>query len=242
MGRHYSNAVRRSDRTVGPKAWAKARALGFFALAQGAAWAGFKNAVTLSSGRKTLENGTVYIVNKDITVKAGAGFSAYAVNANSTAVLYIPAGKTLTLKGGAGSEETGAVGEAGISLPAGATLIVTGGGTLDVTGGKAANGSTGGNWRCNSSWGDKADVGYNNLDSTGGGNGGSAGGGNGSVSYRAAASSKRDSRGGYGGAGSFRGGAAAGGRRERDHRGAVGRTAAEQVLQGKGKMTAGILQ
>ena len=43
-------------------------------------------------------------------------------------------------------------------------------------------------------------------------------------------------------AGSFRGGAAAGGRRERDHRGAVGRTAAEQVLQGKGKMTAGILQ
>ena len=90
------------DRSRGLKAWARALAMGFFALAQGAAWAGFKNVVTLSSGRQTLENNMVYIVNKDITVKAG--------------------------------------------------------------------GTGGGDWRKNSSWDGKADVGYNNTDSTGGGN------------------------------------------------------------------------
>ena len=138
------------DKSRGIKAWAWALAMGLFALAPTAAEAGFKNVVTLTSGRHTLENNTVYIVNKDITVKAGEGLSAYAVNANSTAVLYIPAGKTLTLKGGAGSGTSG--GEPGLSLPESSTLIVTGEGTLDATGGKAANGKNGENWRMNSSW------------------------------------------------------------------------------------------
>ena len=112
--------------------------LSFAVLVSFTAEAGFKKSVTLTGGRRTLENDTVYIVDHDLKVQASAGFSAYAVNPNSTAVLYIPAGKTLTLKGGAGDKTSG--GEAGISLPAGATLIVTGKGTLDVTGGKAANG------------------------------------------------------------------------------------------------------
>ena len=55
----------RGDKTSGVKAWAWVLAMGLFALAPTAAEAGFKNAVTLSSGRKTLENGTVYIVDKD---------------------------------------------------------------------------------------------------------------------------------------------------------------------------------
>ena len=91
--------------------------------------------MTLPGGRQTLEDGTVYIVDHDIKVQAGAGLSAYAVNPNTTAVLYISKGKTLTLKGGVASTTSG--GEAGISLPEGATLIITGEGALDVTGGKA---------------------------------------------------------------------------------------------------------
>ena len=176
--------VRRWAGKKAANAWVFARAAAVFALAlltqvPIAAEAGFKNAVTLTGGRQTLENGKVYIVDSDHKVQAGAGLPAYAVNANSTAVLYIPAGKTLTLKGGAASGTSG--GEAGISLPASSTLIVTGGGTLEVTGGKAANGTIGGDWRCNSSWGGKADVGYDNTDSTGGGHGGNGGGGAGAA-------------------------------------------------------------
>ena len=107
--------MKRVDHLKGGKAWAAALALGLFALAPLAAEAGFKNAVTLTGGRKTLEDGTVYIVDHDFTVHASAGLSAYAVNANSTAVLYIPAGKTLTLKGGAGSATSGTAASTGAS-------------------------------------------------------------------------------------------------------------------------------
>ena len=124
------------------KAWAKALAIGCFALLPIAAEAGFTKTMNLSGGRKTLENGTIYILtdNED-TVTASSGFSAYKVNDNATAVLYIPSGKKLTLKGGAASGTSGA--GAGIEVPASSTLIVVGGGTLEVFGGKGGGGTSG---------------------------------------------------------------------------------------------------
>ena len=119
---------------MGVKAWATALVLGFFAIAPLAAEAGFTKTKEISSGgRLTLENGTIYIVDDtEVVVNASLGFSAYTVNENSTAVLYIPSGNTLTLKGGAGSGSSGA--GAGIELPASSTLIVVGGGTLEAFG------------------------------------------------------------------------------------------------------------
>jgi len=82
-----------------------------------------------TSVRKQLNDGTVYTVAQDgLTVKGSSGMSALYMETNSTAVLYIPAGITLKVQGGSGSETMGA--GAGIKIPPSSTLIVTGGGRL----------------------------------------------------------------------------------------------------------------
>ena len=124
------------------KAWAWALAIGFLALAPTAAQAGFTNAVNINSNvRKNLENNTVYTVTGDFEVKGSTGYSAYTMAENSTAVIYIPSGKTLTLQGGKAHEKSGA--GAGIEVPPSSTLIITGSGRLVTTGGVGANGAAG---------------------------------------------------------------------------------------------------
>ena len=82
--------MRKGDSTKGVKAWATALALAAFALSPFAAEAGFTHHSTISSGvRRKLENGYVYLVTSDITVKAGTGFSAFEMDDNSTAVIYV---------------------------------------------------------------------------------------------------------------------------------------------------------
>jgi len=135
--------LRRGDSFRGRTALAASLAAGFFSLVPVAAEAGFTKTQTIDTGgRKTLADGNIYIIADDISVTAGAGQSAYTVNENATAVLYIPAGKKLTLKGGAGSGVTGA--GAGIAVPTTSTLVVTGEGKLVVTDGSGANGGDGG--------------------------------------------------------------------------------------------------
>ena len=137
--------MKRNDRTVGVKAWAWALALGFFSLSALSAFAGFTLTGKISSkARKQLYDQTVYTVTEEnLTVKGSPGWSGLYMAENATAVLYIPAGITLKVQGGAGSDTTGA--GAGIEIPASSTLIVTGGGRLEATGGNAANGGNGQN-------------------------------------------------------------------------------------------------
>lgn len=104
--------------------------------------AGFSNGGTISStASKQLINGKVYTVPNNIEVRGGAGRSALWLAENTTAVIYIPSGVTLTATGGPGTDMIG--GGAGIEIPASSTLIVTGGGKLVATGGKGANGGGG---------------------------------------------------------------------------------------------------
>ena len=122
--------------------WARALAVGFLALWPAAAEAGFTNALLINStARRNLENNTVYMVTGDYEVKGSTGYSAYTMAANSTAVIYIPSGRTLTLQGGKAHEKSGA--GAGIEVPSSSTLIITGSGRLVTTGGVGANGVAG---------------------------------------------------------------------------------------------------
>ena len=115
------------------RAWTLALAVAM--LMTGGAEAGFtKTGKITGNARKRLENGTVYTVAQDeLSVKGSSGWSGLYLDANSTAVLYIPAGMTLKVTGGSASDRTGA--GAGIEIPPSSTLIVTGGGTLEAYGG-----------------------------------------------------------------------------------------------------------
>ena len=152
-------------------------ALAVFAASPARASTGFKSSGTLDSSNvgKTLYDGTVYVVPQNATISRSTPYTALYVADGATAVIYVPTGVTLTVKGGNAKGTEGA--GAGIRVPPASTLVVTGGGTLNVTGGNAANGASGGSWRQNGSWNGSADVGSSNLDSTGGGNGGNGGGG-----------------------------------------------------------------
>ena len=123
------------------RAWTLALAVAM--LMTGGAEAGFtKTGKITGNARKRLENGTVYTVAQDgLSVKGSSGWSGLYLDANSTAVLYIPAGMKLTVTGGSASDRTGA--GAGIEVPPSSTLVVTGGGKLFATGGKGANGDNG---------------------------------------------------------------------------------------------------
>lgn len=101
--------------------------------------AGF-TAASLPGRGGTLADQTLYYITDDRSL-TGSGGSALNVAANATTAIFIPSGKTLTVKGGNSSGKTGA--GAGIHLPAGATLVVTGGGKLVATGGQGGNGGNG---------------------------------------------------------------------------------------------------
>ena len=136
--------MKKKDRAKGVKAWAKALALAAFALAPFVAEAGFTRSQAIGTkSRRKLEGDTVYKVTSDLEIKAASGLSAFYMDANSTSVLYVATGKTLTLQGGNASGTTGA--GAGIEIPSSSLLIITGGGTIVAKGGKGANGSSGGN-------------------------------------------------------------------------------------------------
>ena len=150
-------------------------ALAVFAFSPAArASTGFTQSGTLGSSDvgKNLANGTVYVVSQDATIErpSYSANSALYVQNDATAVIYIPVGVTLTVKGGNAQGKEGA--GAGIRLNEGSQLVVTGGGTLNVTGGNAADGGKGGDWRKNGEWDGSADAGSSHLDTTGGGHGG----------------------------------------------------------------------
>ena len=65
-----------------------------------AARAGFTTSSTITSWDQTLSDGVVYSVSQSMTVGAWAGYNALRVADGATAVLYLPAGVTLTVNGG----------------------------------------------------------------------------------------------------------------------------------------------
>lgn len=143
---------------------------------QTGAWA--VDVVTLSGASSAnnipLEDGKIYTISSNVTIQGAEHHNALAVNAGATVTIYIPKGKTLTVKGGNAAGTIGA--GAGIYVPSSSTLIITGEGTLNVSGGNGANGGNGG------------DGGQGYIDSSGGyyyghaGSGGSGGyGGGGSA-------------------------------------------------------------
>lgn len=94
---------------------------------------GFTTTHTLSGAYNYLfsfVNGTVFFASSNISFNKGA-----VVSSNSTAVLYIPAGVTVTA--------VGQPGLAGINLSSSSKLIVVGQGKLNVQGGSATNGHDG---------------------------------------------------------------------------------------------------
>ena len=135
--------------------------------------AGF-TAANLPGRGGTLADQTLYYITDDRTLN-GSGGSALNVAAKATTAIFIPAGRTLTVKGGSANATTGA--GAGINLPADATLVVTGGGKLVAQGGNGGNGGNGekgGNGVVIDNDSDAHDeYGYAGK----GGNGGSGGGG-----------------------------------------------------------------
>ena len=95
-----------------------------------------------STSGYTMTSGNTYVVKNSVTFSnSTAGGSGMSVADNATAVLYIPAGVTLTARGANGSGQIG--GGAGIRVPQTATLIITGEGTVNAAGGNAGNGGNG---------------------------------------------------------------------------------------------------
>ena len=128
---------------VRPSAALSAAAAAVFALAA-PALAGFTNSVVLDSGydaTQPLQDGTVYIVEKDVWFEGGAsdGKSGLAVAPGATVAIYVKKGVRFDVRGVDGVRG-GAGGGAGILLPNGAELVVTGSGYMVAVGGKAASG------------------------------------------------------------------------------------------------------
>lgn len=134
-----------------------------------------------TSAGQTLYGGNVYVVTSSRTISASGSNHGLIVSGSGSAnpaVLFIPEGVTLTVKGGTGSgggvTTSGAGGGgAGIYLPSGQYLYVRGYGTLYAyggSGGKARNGASG-------SDGDVIDGKEDSQDRYCGGSGGSGGGG-----------------------------------------------------------------
>ena len=130
--------------------------------------------LTTAHAGATLEAGEYYVEpGATLTLKAGTGKSGLTVAEGSTVTIYIPAGSTLNVHGGAASGMTGA--GAGIEVGSTANLKIIGSGTLNATGGKAANGSNGSNGET-ARWGDD-DYSYIPDSGYGGAGGGGAGAG-----------------------------------------------------------------
>lgn len=100
--------------------------------------------LTSSMRGQSLQSGKIYCVeNNDVSISGSTNQAGLYVSSGTTAVIYIAAGRTLTIKGGSASDNT-IGGQPGIYLPKGATLMVTGEGTLNVTGGAGARAGDGG--------------------------------------------------------------------------------------------------
>ena len=121
-----------------------------------------------------MTDGNTYVVQNSVSFSnSTAGGSGMSVADNATVVLYVPAGVTLTAKGGNGSGQTG--GGAGIRVPSTATLIITGEGAVNATGGNAGNGGKGSDGKS----GGEGIPGVGGDGGAGGGGAGAAIGGNG---------------------------------------------------------------
>lgn len=99
-----------------------------------------RQAITESGGR-TMTSGMVYTVDDNITITAGNGQPALAVESGKKAILEVAKGKTLTVKGGNGTHDQPSY--PAILVPEGSTLYIVGEGTLDLTGGNAGRGQDG---------------------------------------------------------------------------------------------------
>ena len=118
-----------------------------------------------STSGYTMTDGNMYVIQNSVSFTNNTvGGSGMTVANNSTVVLYVPSGVTLTAIGANGSGQTG--GGAGIRVPKTSTLIVTGEGSVRVAGGNAGDGGDG-------------ERGYNGSQYSGGlgGSGGAGGGG-----------------------------------------------------------------
>lgn len=114
--------------------------LGVFAYAAPPEALGSDGVVT---GNPTLASGKVYTVTQDTTISGGQSANGLTIPSNTTVIIDIAAGITLTVNGGDASKAT--AGKAGILMQTGSKLIFTGSGTLKVAGGKGGNGSSGSN-------------------------------------------------------------------------------------------------
>ena len=156
------------------------------------------------ANHRVLRDGVAYRFAENVEFSAPDGESAMAVSDGASVVLEIPAGVTVTLRGGDAQGATGA--GAGLEVPQSADLSVIGAGKLVAIGGNAMSGSngepapegwvnaksdgTGENWHGKK--GPDATLYFNNG---GGGRGGDGGGGAG------AGIGGRGGAGGTGGAG-----------------------------------------
>ena len=134
-----------------------------------------------STSGYTMTSGNTYVVKNSVTFSnSTAGGSGMSVADNATAVLYIPAGVTLTARGANGSGQIG--GGAGIRVPQTATLIITGEGTVNAAGGNAGNGGNGKDGlvgiletKYNSQYSQGTGKGSSGIGGSGGSGGGGAG-------------------------------------------------------------------
>ena len=123
-----------------------------------------------STNSPTLSGEKVYTVTQDTTIQGTTSAPGLKIPANTTVIIDIAAGKTLTVKGANAS--TNSAGYAGILMSSGSTLIITGSGNLTVTGGNGGNGSNG-------VAGNSSDGGAGGKGGNGGAGGGAGIGGNG---------------------------------------------------------------
>ena len=113
----------------------------------------------------SLTSGKVYTVTQDTTIAGTSSANGLTVPQNTTVIIDIAAGKTLTVNGGDANKAT--AGKAGILMQTGSKLIITGSGTLVVKGGNGGNGGDGGS------------SAYANNSTSNGGAGGAGGAGGG---------------------------------------------------------------
>lgn len=140
---------------------------------------------TTADSTITLEDGVVYTFTSETLAKTNGvatvnPMPVLEVAAGAIAVLEIPAGHTLSLKGSDGNGDI--PGAAAIRVPESSSLIVTGEGTLIAAGGRAGDGGSGKKGSKGARVdGDKGACGYGGAGGAGGGGAGAAIGGNGGV-------------------------------------------------------------
>lgn len=142
--------------------------------------AGYTTVLDLPTTAGSTLSSNIYRVKSSTTISYANYYSALSVASGHTAVIYIPKGVTLTVRGGHGRGKN--AGAAGINLPSNSTLVVTGGGVLNVYGGNSGSsvgGSSGSYGYWNGGNGSDMCSGYGGPGGNGAGGAGAAIGGNG---------------------------------------------------------------